>query len=92
MKSIQKSMAAAVAFSALAVVAFVAPASQAGEFCSVNSSGMRGCGFDTLAQCKASMSGQNGTCMRDPYLQDARSVLAYQPMGHKRAAKPLVNQ
>jgi hypothetical protein len=54
---------------------------------------MRGCGFETLAQCQASMSGQNGTCMRDPFLQDARTVLAYQPIkGHKHAAKPRADQ
>jgi hypothetical protein len=93
MKSIQKLMTAAAAFSALAVVAFAAPAAQAGEFCSVNSSGMRGCGFETLAQCQASMSGQNGTCMRDPFLADARTALAYQPIkGHKHAARPRADQ
>jgi len=86
-------MTAAAAFSALAVVAFAPPAAQAGEFCNVNSSGMRGCGFQTLAQCQASMSGQNGTCMRDPYFLDARSALAYQPTkGHKHAAKPQADQ
>lgn len=93
MKSIQKLMTAAAVFSALAAVAFAAPAAQAGEYCSVNSSGMRGCGFETLAQCQASMSGQNGTCMRDPFLTDARNVLAYQPIKHHRhAAKPQADQ
>jgi hypothetical protein len=93
MKSIHKMMTAAAAFSALAVVALAAPGAQAGEYCSVNSSGMRGCGFESLAQCQASMAGQNGTCMRDPYLQDARTALAYQPTkGHKHAAKPQADQ
>jgi hypothetical protein len=93
MKSIHKLMTAATAFSALAMLAFAAPAAQAGEFCSINSSGMRGCGFESLAQCQASMAGQNGTCMRDPYLQDARTALAYQPIkGHKHAAKPRADQ
>jgi Protein of unknown function (DUF3551) len=93
MKSIHKMMTAAAAFSALAVVALAAPAAQAGEYCSVNSSGMRGCGFESLAQCQASMAGQNGTCMRDPYLQDARTALAYQPTkGHRHAAKPQADQ
>jgi hypothetical protein len=93
MKSIHKLMTAATAFSALAMLAFAAPAAQAGEFCSINSSGMRGCGFESLAQCQSSMAGQNGTCMRDPYLQDARTALAYQPIkGHKHAAKPRADQ
>ena len=89
MKSIQKLMTAAAAFSALAVVAFAAPAAQAGEYCNINSSGMRGCGFETMAQCQASNAGKNGTCARDPYFQDARSALAYQPTkGHKHVTKP----
>jgi hypothetical protein len=93
MKSIHKLMTAGAAFSALAVVAFAAPAAQAGEFCSVDSSGMRGCGYESLAQCQASNAGKNGTCMRDPYFQDARSALAYQPIkGHKHAAKPQADQ
>ena len=89
MKSIQKLMTAAAGFATLAVVAFAAPAAQAGEFCSVDSSGMRGCGYESLAQCQASNAGKNGTCMRDPFYQDARTALAYQPkQGHKHAAKP----
>jgi uncharacterized membrane protein len=64
MKSIQKIMTASAALSALAFVAFASPAAQAGEDCSTNTSGMRGCGFATLEQCKASMSGITGTCDR----------------------------
>ena len=93
MKSIHQLMTAAAALSALAMAAFAAPAAQAGEYCSVNSSGMRGCGFETLAQCQASVAGQNGACMRDPFLQDARSSLAYQPAkGRKHAAKSVIEQ
>lgn len=93
MKSIQKLMTAAAAFSALAVVAFAAPAAQAGEFCSVDTSNMRGCGYETLAQCQASVSGKSGYCMRDPFYKDTRSALAYQPIkGHKHAAKPRADQ
>jgi hypothetical protein len=85
MKSIHKMMTAAAAFSALAVVALAAPGAQAGEYCSVNSSGMRGCGFESLAQCQASMAGQNGTCGRDPFYKDPKEALAQAPKG--RAAK-----
>ncbi len=93
MKSIHKLMTAAAAFSALAAVTLAAPAAQAGEYCSVDSSNMRGCGYETLAQCQASNAGKNGTCMRDPFYQDARAALAYQPkQGHKHAAKPQADQ
>jgi hypothetical protein len=86
-------MSAAAALSTLAFVAFAAPAAQAGEFCSVDSSNMRGCGFATLEQCQATVSGKNGTCMRDPFydnanakLKAASNALAYQPK-HGRAPK-----
>jgi len=93
MKSIDKLMTVAAAFSALAAVAFAAPAAQAGEYCSVDSSNMRGCGYESLAQCQAANAGKNGTCMRDPFFQDARTALAYQPIkGHKRTAKPQAGQ
>jgi hypothetical protein len=28
---------------------------------------MRSCGYDTMAQCQAMLSGRDGTCMRDPF-------------------------
>jgi Protein of unknown function (DUF3551) len=63
----------------LAFMAIATPSAQAGEYCSTNSSGMRGCGYTSLEQCKASMSGINGSCDRDPFYKDANSALAYQP-------------
>ena len=85
-------MSAAAGFSALAIVAFASPAAQAGEFCSVDSSNMRGCGYQTMAQCQAAQAGKNGSCMRDPFYKDPNSALAsYQPK-HKRAAKTQVEQ
>ena len=90
MKSIQKLMTPAAAFSALAVVAFAAPAAQAGEFCTLNSGGMRGCGYDTMDQCKATLSGHDGMCIRDPFYQDPKAAMAsYHPKhGHRHLAKP----
>jgi hypothetical protein len=80
MQSISKMMTlSAAALSTLAFVAMATPAAQAGEYCSTNSSGMRGCGFSSLEQCKASMAGINGTCDRDPFYKDTNSALAYQP-------------
>jgi hypothetical protein len=37
---------------------------------------MRGCGFASLEQCEAEMSGITGTCDRDP---GPRVALAHQP-------------
>jgi hypothetical protein len=68
--------ASAAALCTMAFVSFAAPAAQAGEFCSTNSSGMRGCGYTTLAQCQASMAGQNGTCSRDPFFKDPKDAQA----------------
>ncbi|HEX9468216.1 MAG TPA: DUF3551 domain-containing protein [Bradyrhizobium sp.] len=92
MKSISKVLTASAALSTLAFVAMATPAAQAGEYCSTNSSGMRGCGYTSLEQCKASMAGINGTCDRDPYYTNANSgnasaAMAYQPkQTHSRSA------
>ena len=93
MKSISKRMhISAVALCAAVAAGFAAPAAQAGEFCSTNMSGMRGCGFSTLEQCLASMSGQAGTCARDPFYKDPREALAYHPKHGRGAAKQTVEQ
>ena len=80
MKTIAKMIAAsAAALTTLAFVTIAAPAAQAGEYCSTNTSGMRGCGFSTLEQCQASVSGiGSGPCMRDPFYGNT-NALAYQP-------------
>lgn len=91
MKTLSKMMTGLAAiFGTLAFMAMAAPAAQAGEFCMTESSGMRGCGFATLEQCKASASGKNGSCDRDPFFNNASTsnALAYQPKGHAHAAKP----
>jgi hypothetical protein len=46
---------------------------------------MRGCGYETLAQCQTSNTGKNGTCARDPFYKDPKEALAQAPKG--RAAK-----
>ena len=79
MTPISKLMTASALALCTAAFVFAAPAAQAGEYCSTNTSGMRGCGFSSLEQCQAAMSGQTGTCSRDPYLQDSKQALAYQP-------------
>ena len=87
MTPISKLMTASAAALCTAVfVGFAAPAAQAGEYCSVNSSGMRGCGYVSLEQCQAAMSGLMGTCTRDPYYKDPKDALALQAK-HARAAR-----
>jgi hypothetical protein len=87
MEMISKVMtASAAALCTLAFVSFAAPAAQAGEFCVTDSSGMRGCGFATLAQCQTSMSGKNGTCDRDPFYKNPKDALAQAPK-HSNAVK-----
>lgn len=79
MKTISKMItASAAALSTLALVAMASPAAHAGEYCSTNTSGMRGCGFATMEQCLATTSGIGGTCARDPFYNNANGALAYQ--------------
>ena len=80
MKPISKMItASAAALSTLALIAIATPAAYAGEFCVTNTSGMRGCGFATMEQCKASTSGIGGTCARDPFYSNVNAALAFQP-------------
>jgi hypothetical protein len=46
---------------------------------------MRGCGFATLEQCRASLAGINGTCDRDPFYKNPKDAMAQAPKG--RTAK-----
>jgi hypothetical protein len=80
--------ASAAALSTLALVAMATPPAQAGEFCATNTSGMRGCGYESLEQCQNSMSGIGGACARDPYYNKASAALAYQPK-HTRSRSAL---
>jgi hypothetical protein len=73
-----KLIAVAAAVRVLTLVA-IPTAALAGEYCLTNTSGMRGCGFATVQQCLDSLSGAAGTCARDPFYQDPKSALAYEP-------------
>jgi hypothetical protein len=77
----------AAALFALTLAAMATPASAA-EYCRQDvTSGMRSCGFDTLAQCQATSAGRGGDCYRDPSLAATVNALAYQPkVGHSLAA------
>jgi Protein of unknown function (DUF3551) len=74
----------------LAGVAFLAPtepvAAKDYAFCRQDdSSGMRSCGFGTMEQCVATISGRGGTCTRDPYVTETGESYAYAP---KRRGRP----
>jgi len=71
--------ASAAALCTLAFVSFAAPSAQAGQFCSTDTSGMRGCGYETLAQCQATQAGKNGTCAPDPFSKNPNEALAFAP-------------
>jgi hypothetical protein len=68
----------------LALVAMTSPAAQAGEFCTLNNSYMRSCGYDSMAQCQAMLSGRDGTCMRDPFLPAKSDAFASVEEHHAR--------
>lgn len=83
-----------IAFSTIAAAALAAatfwytaePASAKNyEYCRVDSSGTRSCGFDTMEQCLAMISGNGGTCTRDPFLADTRESYA---SASKRQSRP----
>ncbi|QHO73510.1 hypothetical protein ACH79_13485 [Bradyrhizobium sp. CCBAU 051011] len=57
------------------------------EYCREDySSGMRQCGFDTVEQCVATISGRGGSCVRNPLLSEASASYAHAPKrrGHTR--------
>jgi hypothetical protein len=45
---------------------------------------MRSCGFETMEQCVAAISGRGGTCTRDPYVPETGESYAYAPKRHGR--------
>jgi hypothetical protein len=67
--------ATAAALSLFALATTTASTAHAGEYCSVNTSGMRGCGYATMEQCQATMSGGLGTCMRDPFYDNSNALV-----------------
>jgi hypothetical protein len=67
---------------ALGIVAVVGPASRAEAqnypWCAILNMGdeAKNCGFTTIEQCRASVSGIGGFCMRDPQYQPPAAVHA----------------
>ena len=71
---------------AIVLGALFAPAAvRAGEHCSVDDDFMRNCGFSSMEQCKAMVSGMDGGCFPNPSSKDTsiatinRTVYAYSP-------------
>jgi hypothetical protein len=53
------------------------------EFCREDySSGMRQCGFNTVEQCVAMISGRGGSCVRTPLLSETSASYARAPKRH----------
>jgi hypothetical protein len=73
LKKMILSCSALVAFAAVIVTS---PAADAGEYCTLNNSYMRSCGYDSMEQCQAMLSGRDGTCMRDPFAPAASGAFA----------------
>jgi hypothetical protein len=72
---------------AAALLAAIAFAASAAEFCRMDVSGhMTSCGFDSMAQCQAASAGIGGDCFRDPYLSDSKNAYAYHPESPVRGA------
>ena len=62
------------------------------EFCRLDyTSGMRSCGFDTMDQCVAMISGRGGSCDRNPFLAEASASYAYAPKRHGHAHRQLAH-
>ena len=78
LKLATKLIAVAAAVRALTLIA-MPTAAVASKYCLTDTSGMRGCEFATVQQCLNSLAGTSGTCARDPFYQDPKSALAYQP-------------
>lgn len=75
---------ATIASAALAGAAFLSAAAPAAakdyEFCQQDySSAMRSCGFETMEQCVAMISGRGGSCMRNPFQAETSGSYASAP-------------
>lgn len=80
---------ATIAGAALTGAAFLSAAAPAAakdyEFCQQDhSSEMRSCGFETMEQCVAMISGRGGSCMRNPILAELSRSYASTPKSRAR--------
>ncbi|WP_315767513.1 MULTISPECIES: DUF3551 domain-containing protein [unclassified Bradyrhizobium] len=77
-------LSAAAACAAISVSA-TAPAARADDYCLMSTSGMRGCGYTSLAQCQARASGASGYCDPNPFgsSANASNAMAQSTARHK---------
>ena len=62
---------AATLTAAIALGALFAPSTgRAGDFCSLDVDHVLGCGYSSMKQCKASVSGVNGECSPNPFAKE----------------------
>ena len=101
MKQLLKIYAApATALFAMAFVATATPAAAASpvDYCRTDTtSGMRGCGYTSLEQCRTMSSGRGGSCYENPFPESggaSSSAYAYQPKHpvSKPARRPVDNR
>jgi hypothetical protein len=101
MKQLLKIYAApATALFAMAFVATATPAAAASpvDYCRTDTtSGMRGCGYTSLEQCRTMSSGRGGSCYENPFPEGgsaSSSAYAYQPKHpvSKPARRPVDNR
>ncbi|RXG85271.1 DUF3551 domain-containing protein [Bradyrhizobium zhanjiangense] len=81
-KTIALSTIAAAALAAATFWCTAEPASAKNyEYCRVDYTlgSPRNCGFDTMEQCMAMISGRGGSCTRDPFYQTETESFAYAP-------------
>src|SRR5258708_24889 len=69
--------------------AVIAASTQASGCYRQVTSWMLSCGFDTMAQCKATAYGLGGDCLRDPFIREISSAYDYarRPARTKRLRK-----
>jgi Protein of unknown function (DUF3551) len=82
MKFATKLIAVSAVVRAVSIAAVPTPA-LAGEYCVTDSPFFKGCDYGTLAECRATVSGTVGSCSRNPWYQDARAAMVYQPKQHR---------
>jgi hypothetical protein len=100
LKNTESNMSKIIAFSTIAAsvlvgAVFLSAAEPAAarefQYCREDySSDTRQCGFDTVEQCVAMISGRGGSCVRNPLLSEASASCARAPKrhGNRRRQRP----
>jgi hypothetical protein len=97
---LKTSVAPAAIFGALAFFTTATPAAAAPvDYCRTDvTSGMRGCGYSSLEQCRSMSAGRGGSCSENPFPEGGNATsnaYAHQPPQHhaaRRARRPAENR